>query len=290
MVEQRKVGYVAMLGRPNSGKSTLLNGLCGKKVSIVSDVPQTTRRAVRAVADDGETRVIFVDTPGLNVERHDLSKYLQRQLKEALKEVDLVLYVYDLSRHFGPEEEAVLRILKHLEQPYLVVLNKMDLVKTGLDTRLAEIEMHFKRHGLSFSDFYPVSAKSGRNLVTLWQGIKEHLPTEEAVVAPVTTTEEDISFMVAELIREKFFQRLRDEIPHSLHVEVVEIRSQTPKVYIGARVYVERLAQKKIVIGQGGQLIKEAGTKARQELEALFNKPVYLDLQIEVDPDWSTRL
>ena len=290
MVEQRKVGYVAMLGRPNSGKSTLLNALCGKKVSIVSDVPQTTRQAVKAVADDGDTRVIFVDTPGLNVERHNLSKYLQRQLKDALKEVGLVLYVYDLSRHFGPEEEAVLRILKHLEQPYLVVLNKMDLVKTGLDTRLDEIEMHFKRHGLSFSEFFPVSAKSGRNVITLWQGIKERLPTED-VVGPVSEMSADeIPFMVAEIIREKFFQRLRDEIPHSLHVEVVELRAKTPTVYIGGRVYVERLAQKKIVIGQGGKLIKEVGIKARQELEAMFNKPVYLDLQIEVDPDWSTRL
>jgi GTP-binding protein Era len=277
-------GTVAVVGRPNAGKSTLVNALVGTKVAIVSDKPQTTRRRVLGIRNAPEGQIVFVDTPGLHKPLHRLNKLMLDEALEAIREVDLRMLVVDVSVRSGGGDRWAIDLLAHAPAPRFVLLNKIDLVnKTSLLPRLGEMGAL----GV-FEEIVPVSALSGDGLPELRELILEYLPEGEPLYPEdtVTTTDEEIRY--AETIREKFLERTRDEIPYGLGVvvESVEYREEKDLTVVGASVVVDKEVHRRMVLGAGGSLIRDAGTAARLELEELFGGRFYLELHVVVHPGW----
>ncbi|MEO8585864.1 MAG: GTPase Era, partial [Acidobacteriota bacterium] len=261
----RRAGTVAVVGRPNAGKSTLLNALVGTKVAIVSDKPQTTRRRLLGIRTDAEGQIVFVDTPGLHKPLHRLNKGMMGEALEALREEDVRLLVVDVSVPSGGGDRFALDLLARAEGPRIAVLNKIDQVsRAALLPRMAAIS----QAGI-FEDIVPVSALTGEGLDLLLPVLRRHLPEGEDLFPATAVTNSDTKTRAAELIREKFLERTREEIPYGLGVFVEEIRRDEEKdlTVIKATVVVDRDSHKGIVLGAGGRLLREAGTAARLELE-----------------------
>ncbi len=276
-------GFVSILGRPNAGKSTLLNALIGTKLAIVSNKPQTTRSLIQGVQTLPNAQIVFLDTPGIHRPDSLFNQRMMDEVHAALDERDLLVYVADANLPFQQGDREALGILPGPEIPVLLVLNKIDRLKDKAQL-LPLIETY--KSVCEFNDYLPLSALTGEGLDTLQQAILERLPEGPAYFPADHMTDQPERHLAAELIREKILAETRQELPHSIAV-LVERWEETPKLTrIFATIYVEREAQKGIVIGTKGGLLKKVGTLARQEMEALFSRKIFLELYVKVRPRW----
>ncbi len=279
-----KSGYISLIGRPNAGKSTLLNRIIGTKVAIVSDKPQTTRNRILAVKTSAAGQLVFVDTPGIHRPLHRLNVRMVDAAVETLREVDLVALIFDASTRPGHGDEYVSRLLADLTVPAVLVLNKIDLVGKA---RLLPL-METVRQWHDFAAIVPVSAASGDGVDDLERVMLEQLPEGEPGFPADYLTDQPERAIVAETVREKVLQHTRDELPFSTAVVVDEFdeseRERILRLY--CTIYVETDSQKPIVIGRAGDMIKRIGTEARVDLEAFFGTKVFLDLRVKVNADW----
>jgi len=284
--ENFKSGFVAIVGRTNVGKSTLLNALLGKKLAIMSEKPQTTRNKILGVLNRPGAQIIFLDTPGFHKPKHRLGEHLVQVATKTLREVDAVLFLVEALEPPGPGDEYVIRELKELKTPVLLVINKIDLVKKEELIPLIEI---YSRRSI-FAEIVPVSAKKGENLDRLVEVLVSYLPEGPRYYPEDMVTDRPESFIMAELIREKVLLLTSQEVPHAVAV-VVEETEERPSGVLAVRavIYTERESQKGILIGKGGQMLKKIGQLAREEIEALFGTKVYLELWVKVREDWRNR-
>lgn len=278
-------GFAAIVGRPNVGKSTLVNQLVGSKVAIISTRPQTTRNVIRGVVSGPDYQLVVVDTPGLHKPRTELGSRLNALVDRTLGDVDVVVFVIDATAPIGPGDRLVAERLVEGGADAVVAVNKIDLAsKEEVMPQLVEAAEW------PFPHVFPVSAATGEGLPALVEELVARLPEGPRYYPEGMTTDQPEPVVVAEIVREKFLDRLYEELPHSLLVRVTETSSgDDGRLMIHADVVVERDSQKGIVIGQGGQMLKRAGTEARAELETLFGVPVTLDLRVVVERDWQRR-
>ena len=284
--EESRSGFVAVVGRPNVGKSTLVNALVGEKVAITSDKPQTTRNAIRGVLNEDRAQVVFIDTPGYHKPRTLLGERLNDVVRHAWADVDLALFVVDAHAGVGRGDEKVAADLARERRPVLCVVNKVDLLARG---RVLVSLDDASRLG-DFDEYVPVSAVGGEGLDVLKELILQRMPVGPMYYPPGVRTDQPPPLFVAELVREKLLRRTREELPHSIAVVTEDYEERADGLLeIKARIFVERDSQKGIVIGRGGETIKVVGTEAREEIEALFGQRVFLDLTVKVEKDWQRR-
>jgi GTPase len=278
-------GFVPVVGRPNVGKSTLVNTLVGEKVSIVSTRPQTTRTSIRGVLDRDDLQIVFVDTPGLHRPRTALGTRLNAVVAASLAEADAVVFVLDATGRIGPGDRRIAERLLEAATPVVCVVNKTDLApQAEITDRLAVVGEW------DFAAYVPVSALRADNVAPVVDELAALLPEGPRYFPPGMPTDQSEEFLVAEIVREKFLDRLRDELPHSLAVVVDDIETVGGgPTRIAARLVVERDSQKGIVIGRGGSMLAAAGTEARAELETRLGTRVHLDLRVKVEKDWQER-
>lgn len=276
-------GFVSILGRPSTGKSTLLNALVGTKLAIVSDKPQTTRALIQGALTLPGAQVVFLDTPGIHRPDSLFNRRMMESVQTALAERDLLLYVADASAPFRASDEAAAGILPKEGVPVFLVLNKIDRVRDKANL-LPLIERY--KAVYDFAEYLPVSALTGEGLGELRSAIVARLPEGPAYFPPDYVTDQPERFLGAELIREKILRETRDEVPHAVAV-LVDNWEETPKLLrISATIYVEREGQKGIIIGAGGSRLKQIGTAARQEMEAFFGRKIFLELFVKVRERW----
>jgi len=281
-----KSGFVAVIGRPNVGKSTLLNHLVGQKIAIVSDTPQTTRNRILGILTLPDAQILFLDTPGIHKPQHKLGEYMVKSARSALREVDLILFVSDVTESVGPGERFILDMLEGETAPVVLVLNKVDLMPKE---KLLPIITRYSGFR-NFAAVVPVSALTGDNTDRLLSVIKEALPEGPQYYPEDEITDQPERVVAAELIREKIFRLTREEIPHSTAVEVEEMKTRpNGDVFLRATIYVERDSQKGIIIGGGGSMLKEIGQQARIEMENIFGSRFFVDLWVKVKKDWRNK-
>ena len=281
---ERPVGFVALVGRPNVGKSTLLNALLGHKVSIVTRKPQTTRHRILGIHHRDDAQIVYVDTPGLHEGgRTAMNRYLNEAAGSALADVDLIVLMTEALR-WTPEDERVLQRLQSVSAPVIAVMNKVDRVadKQRLLPAIAEMA---ERH--AFAAVVPLSAEKRDNLDALERAIIERLPSGPPLFPPEQLSDRGERFMAAELVREQLMRHLGDELPYASTVEIEAFEQEGRLRRIAAIIWVERPGQRRIVIGEGGERIKRIGASARHEMERLFNGRVYLKLWVKVREGWS---
>ena len=285
-VNHYKSGFVAVVGRPGVGKSTLLNQLVGQKIAIVSDTPQTTRNRILGILTLPEAQILFLDTPGIHKPQHKLGEYMVNSARSSLREVDLILFVSDVTESVGPGERFILDMLKEEQTPVVLVLNKVDLVPKD---KLLPIISQYS----AFRDFtaiVPISALAGTNTDRLLTVIKDLLPEGPQYYPEDEVTDQPERVVAAEFIREKIFRLTREEIPHSTAVEVEEMKTRpNGDVFLRATIYVERESQKGIIIGAKGAMLKEIGQQARLDLESIFDSRFFVDLWVKVKSDWRNK-
>lgn len=279
-------GFVSVIGRPNVGKSTLVNSLIGQKIAIMSDKPQTTRNKILCVLTQSDAQILFIDTPGIHKPKHKLGEYMVKQSEATLREVDVILFVVDATEEMGAGERYILERLAAVKTPVILAVNKIDLVpKASLLPIIDRYRSHYQ-----FAAVVPISAMRQDNLEALVQEIKIRLSPGPKYYPDDMVTDQPERLLVAELVREKALQLTREEIPHAIAVDVEEFAKRpNDDVYIRAVVYVERESQKGIVIGAGGALLKEIGRLARADIESLLGSKVFLDLWVKVKRDWRNR-
>lgn len=281
---QSRCGYVAIVGRPNVGKSTLLNHMLGQKISITSRKPQTTRNAVVGIKTEGDVQIIFVDTPGMHLgQQKAINRYMNRAATTAMKDVDVVVFVVD--RFIWTEEdEAVAEKLQHINSPVILAVNKVDQIEDK-ETLLPHLQNLSEK--LSVAEIVPMSALRNTNLERLEQLITERLPEGIHMYPDDQITDRSSRFMAAEIVREKITRQLGDELPYEMAVEIEEFKQEGNLLNISALILVERDGQKKILIGDKGARIKLIGTEARIDMEKLFEFKVMLKLWVKVKSGWS---
>lgn len=280
-------GFVALVGRPNVGKSTLVNSLIGGKIAAVSAKPQTTRTAIRAILTAEDAQIIFIDTPGLHRPKHKLGRSMIRVARAALREADLVCCIVEAHLAPGPGDRFIAAALERAAGPVFLVMNKLDLVSPE---RLAVTAALYE--GLfSFAASFSLSALRKEGMGPLLQAIKGSLPGGPRYYPPEMVTDQPERFIAAEIIREKIIGLTREEIPHAVAVVVEEITPREGKDLLDMRaeIFVERDSQVGIIVGKGGLLLKDAGSAARREIEAYFGRQIYLDLRVKVRRDWRNR-
>lgn len=282
--ENFRSGYVAFIGRPNAGKSTLLNRLVGEKIAAVSNKPQTTRHRIQGIVTKPEGQIVFVDTPGVHKPGYLLNRRMMSAVHDAILSVDLLVLMRDASVSTGNGDKFVLELVKNSGKQAILVLNKIDKVKDK-GTLLPLIEYYSKE--FDFAEIVPVSALKGQAIDNLLNQIVKHLPEGEAIFAEDEMTDQSVRTIVAEMVREKILASTGEEIPYVTAV-VTEMFDETnpklPKIYCA--IYVERPSQKKIIIGKGGAKLGDIGMKARHDIENLLGKQVYLKLFVKVVEDW----
>ena len=278
-----KSGFVSLVGRPNAGKSTLLNALVGQKVAIVADKPQTTRTSIQGVVTTPEAQIVFVDTPGIHKADSQLNKRLMNTVRASLEERDLLLFLVDSTRAFVVEDRRALDMATKTGTPVVLVLTKVDLLPDK-GKLLPLIEQYKRLH--NFTDFVPVSSTKKVGLDELRKVILDRLPEGPAYFPEDYVTDQPERFLAAELVREKVLQVTRQEVPHSVAVMVDRWEEGSSLTRIYATIRVERPGQKAIVIGKKGAVLVKIGTLARVEMEKLFGVKIYLDLHVRVQPGW----
>ena len=281
-----KSGFAAVIGRPNVGKSTLINALIGQKIAIMSDKPQTTRSRILCILTEEDAQVIFLDTPGVHKPKHKLGDYMAKATEGALHGVDVVVFVVDVTEKMGAGEQYILKQLANVRVPVLLAVNKVDCIPR--EQSLPIIESYAKVY--DFAGIVPISAREGENLDGLLAEIKKHLPEGPQYYPADMVTDQPERLIIAELVREKVLALTRDEIPHAVAVDIEEMTTR-PKgdVYIRAVIYVERESQKGIIIGAKGALLRTIGAQARADVETLLGAKVYLDLWVKTRKDWRNR-
>ena len=277
-----KFGFVALIGRPNAGKSTLVNRIMGDKVSIVSDKAQTTRNSIKAIYTTPEAQVVFIDTPGIHKPSHELGKQLNRSAVNALEGVDVIYFLMDASKPFGTGDRYVLELCKKEQIPIYLVFNKIDLLRREeLILRLNEL------NALGyFEEIIPISALTNDNIDRLLKVTLDHLPEGEAQYPEDMTTEYPESFFITEVIREQVLTSTSEEIPHAVAIIIDNLKEDKKAMLIQASILVERDSQKSILIGKQGQKIKTIGSRARLTLEGRYGKRIFLDLIVKTEKNW----
>ena len=279
-----KSGFVTLIGRPNVGKSTLMNHLIGQKIAITSDKPQTTRNRIQTVYTDERGQVIFLDTPGIHKAKNKLSEYMVKVAKETLNEVDVVLWLVEPTTYIGAGEQHIIEQLEKVKTPVILVINKIDTVKK--EDIMAAIETYQSKY--PFAEIVPVSAKEKENTDRLMELVYKYLPYGPMYYDEDTVTDQPERQIAAELIREKALRLLGEEVPHGIAVTIEKMRERADgsMVDIEATIVCERDSHKGIIIGKQGAMLKKIGTKAREEIERLFEYKVNLKLWVKVKKDW----
>ncbi|MGG5358856.1 MULTISPECIES: GTPase Era [unclassified Enterococcus] len=283
---EHKSGFVAIVGRPNVGKSTLLNRIVGQKIAIMSDKAQTTRNKIQGVYTEKDAQLIFIDTPGIHKPKHRLGDFMVETAYSALREVDAVLFMISADQKRGRGDDFIIERLKNVDSPVYLVINKID--KVHPDDLLGIIEDYSSQ--MDFAQVVPISATEGNNVERLMSTLIDEMPEGPQYFPDDQVTDHPEYFIVSELIREKVLFLTRDEVPHSVAVVVDSMkRNENNKVQIEATIIVERDSQKGIIIGKGGKMLKQIGTKARLDIEHLLGDKVFLELWVKVQKDWRDK-
>ena len=279
-----KSGFVSIVGRPNVGKSTLMNNVVGEKIAIMSDKPQTTRNTIQAVYTDEEAQVVFLDTPGIHKPKNKLGEFMVKSATDAFKNVDLVLFVVDESKKIGPGDRKIIDDLKNIKTPVVLVLNKIDQLN---EEELFDLMKMYNAEGV-FEQIVPISALKGRNINELLKVIKSHLEEGPQYFPDYMITDQPERVLVSELIREKVLHYIHDEVPHGVAVEIERMKSRKDKeiVDISAVIYCERGSHKGIIIGKNGRKLKGIGKSARADIELLLGSQANLQLWVKVKENW----
>ena len=281
-----KSGFVAIVGRPNVGKSTLLNRVVGQKIAIMSDKAQTTRNKIQGVYTTDEAQLIFIDTPGIHKPKHRLGDFMVETAYSALREVDVTLFMISADQKRGKGDDFIIERLRQSQTPVFLVINKID--KVHPDALWAIIEDYSSQ--MDFAEIVPISATEGNNFETLMKLLIDEMPEGPQYFPEDQITDHPEYFIVSELVREKVLLLTRDEVPHSVAVVVDSMkRDHNDKVHIQATIIVERDSQKGIIIGKGGKMLKQIGTKARLDIEHLLDDKVFLELWVKVQKDWRDK-
>ena len=278
-------GFVSLIGRPNVGKSTLLNSIIGKKVAITSDKPQTTRNMIQGIYNDNDTQIVFVDTPGIHKPNHKLGKYLNKQAYYSIDDVDVILFLVDASDKLGGGDKYIIEKLKDVDKPVILIINKIDkLTKDEILVKIGEYKDLY-----SFSEIIPVSALKKDNVKTVVEVLRKYLPDSVRFYGEDEITNKPMHFLISELVREKVFNLTEEEVPHSITCYVENIDNKKNSVNINVVIVVDRDSLKRIIIGSHGSKIKEIGSLARVDIENLLGKKVYLELFVKVIKKWRDK-
>lgn len=285
-----KSGFVAIVGRPNVGKSTLLNHILNQKVSIISPKPQTTRNQVRGIYTTDTEQIIFIDTPGIHKPKHQLGEYMNKESLSTFRDVELILWIVDATEDFGGGDEYLIKQFKDIETPIFLVVNKIDIVKNK--QKLMENIIKYTE-SFEFTEVYYISALKGENTDKLLDAIKNYLEDGPMYYPADQVSDYPEQFIISELIREKVLYLTREEVPHSIAVVVDQMMQdeENPNLMnIHATIYVERQSQKKIIIGNRGEMIKNIGSLARKEIVMLLGQKIFLELWVKIEPDWRNKI
>ncbi|MFL0267842.1 GTPase Era [Candidatus Clostridium radicumherbarum] len=278
-----KSGFVTVIGRPNVGKSTLLNYIMGEKLSIVSSKPQTTRNNIQTILTKENFQMVFVDTPGIHKPRHKLGEYMVKMAKDTFKEVDEILFLTTPEIEIGKGDQLILEELKNLDIPVFLIVNKID---ENSDDRIAQTIKNYSEH-FNFTEVIPISAVKGKNVDTLLKIMEDYLPEGPKYYPDDMITDQQERFIVAETIREKALRLLSQEVPHGIAIEVITMKKDEKDIYnIEATILCEKDSHKGIIIGKGGEMLKKISTYARQDLEKILGTKVYLKLWVKVKKEW----
>jgi GTP-binding protein Era len=292
-MQRKKCAFVALIGRPSVGKSTLVNKMCGQKVAIVSKVPQTTRNAIRGIVNREQGQLVFVDTPGRHSSNKKFNKKLIEVSERALGESDLILYVLDAARTPGQEEEEVAALLKSYSDRTIAAINKIDILQTGNIPGEAaqECNSHYEFisrsiPALNRNSVFLISASLGQGIDGLLCALFDKAPEGDVLYDDDYYTDQETDFRIAEIIREQAINRLYQELPHSLYVDIADMELKESKLWVRAFIIVERESQKGIVVGKGGEMIKSIRLAALKELKRIFDWKIDLDLRVKTGKDW----
>ncbi len=282
-----KSGFIAIIGRPNVGKSTFLNHVVGQKIAIMSDKPQTTRNKVQGVVTTDDSQLIYIDTPGIHKPKHKLGDHMVKVARNTLREVDIIMFMVNADEKIGPGDRFIIEMLQNTETPVFLIINKIDLVHPD---RLLEIIVSYKEE-YDFAEIVPISALNGNNTDRLLETLKNYLPEGPKYYPDEHVTDHPERFIISEFIREKVLHLTREEIPHSVAVVIEKIQRDEHKdlVHIMATIIVDRDSQKGIVIGKRGALLKQIGTDARHDIEMLLGSKVFLEVWVKVQKDWRNK-
>ncbi|ANZ99873.1 GTPase Era [Carnobacterium divergens] len=285
-MSEYKSGFVAIVGRPNVGKSTLLNRVVGQKIAIMSDKAQTTRNKIQGIHTTDDSQIIFIDTPGIHKPKHRLGDFMVDSALSSLRGVDVILLMVNAEEKRGPGDNFIIDKLKENKTPIFLIINKIDKIHPE---KLLEI-MNDYQSQLEFAEIIPISATEGNNVETLLTEITKRLPEGPQYYPEDQVTDHPEYFIVSELIREKVLELTREEIPHSVAVVVESMkRNENDKVQVQATIIVERSSQKGIIIGKGGKMLKDIGIKARKDIEIMLGDKIYLELWVKVQKDWRDK-
>lgn len=287
-MEEHRSGFVAIIGRSNVGKSTIMNALIGEKIAIVSDKPQTTRNRIQCVLTRPDYQIVFIDTPGIHRPKNKLGDYMVRAAESAFEEVDAIIFVVDIADGIGAGDRRIAETLKYTGTPVIVVLNKMDIADPSY---IEEATYEIQEMNIA-EEIIPISALQGKNLSRLEEILASYMPNGPQYYPPDMITDQPERFVIAELIREKALQHLYEEIPHGVGVEIIAIkeREDRPLVDIRANIYCEKKSHKGIIIGKQGKMLQEIGMEAREDIEKLLGVQVYLELWVKIKEDWRNSL
>ena len=282
--DEFKSGFITIIGRPNVGKSTLMNNLVGEKLSIVSSKPQTTRNTIQTVLTKDNYQIVFIDTPGIHKPRHKLGEYMVKVAENTLNEVDIIIFMITPDYEVGVGDQFIIKQLEKVKTPVLLVINKIDEANKE---KLAKTVSSYSSM-YNFNDIVPISALSGDNVDELIKVLIKNLPNGPKYFPDDTLTDQPEKFIVAEIIREKALNLLEQEVPHGVAVEITNMKEQqgSKLINIGATIYCEKESHKGIIIGKDGQLLKKIGTNARVDIERLLGTKVFLELWVKVKKDW----
>lgn len=283
MEEQKRTGFVTLIGRPNVGKSTLMNRLIGQKIAITSNKPQTTRNRIQTVYTDDRGQIVFLDTPGIHKAKNKLGNYMVHVAEHTLKDVDVILFLVEPSTFIGAGEKHIIEQLKKVNTPVLLLINKIDTLQKKEELLLY---MDAYRKEMDFDQIIPVSARNGEGTEEVLEAVFSYLPYGPLFYDEDTVTDQPERQIVAELIREQALRLLEDEIPHGIAVSIDQMKSRKHIVDIDATIICEKDSHKGIIIGKGGSMLKKIGTQARKEIEDLLESQVNLKLWVKVKKDW----
>lgn len=280
-----KSGFVSLVGRPNVGKSTLLNSILERKIAITSNVSGTTRNIIEGIYNDSDSQIIFIDTPGIHKPQNKLGTLMNKKAYTMADDVDIVLFLVDVSKGYGKGDAFILERLKELDKPVILVMNKVDTIKKD---KLLELINQYKDL-YEFSEIVPLSALKGDNVLELIKTIKKYLNDGMKYYSGDEVTNISRNFMLAEIVREKVLRLTKDEVPHSVTCLVEEYNEEENGVHLRVLIIVDRDNLKKIIIGKNGQMLKEIGTKARIDMEELLGKKVFLETYVKAIDNWKDR-
>lgn len=281
-----KSGFIAIIGRPNVGKSTFMNKVIGQKIAIMSDKPQTTRHKIQGVLTEEAAQIVFIDTPGIHKPKHKLGDFMVNLAENALNEVDAILFMINAEEGYGKGDQYILDILKKVNSPVFLLINKIDLIHPN--DLFPLIDQYKDKH--DFKEVIPISALQGNNINRLLDILKNYLPEGPQYYPSDQITDHPERFLMAELIREKVLELTREEVPHSIAVVLENIEKRDrDTLFIQATIITERNTQKGILIGKQGSMLKNIGKKARQDIENLLGTKVFLELWVKVRKDWRNR-